>query len=76
MIKVHLSTKTQHSKITKKGSGVRDMKITIKRSQKKIAALVVAIQERTVLSDNLIVERDSLITVPEGICEPKFQNKS
>ena len=60
----------------RKGSGVRDMKITIKAEPKEIAALVVAIQERTVLSDNLIVERDSLITVPEGICEPKFQNKS
>ena len=39
------------------------MKITIKAEPKEIAALVVAIQERTVLSDNLIVERDSLITV-------------
>lgn len=55
---------------------MRDMKITIKAEPKEIAALVVAIQERTVLSNNLIVEKDSLITVPEGICEPKFQNKS
>lgn len=52
------------------------MKLTIEAEPKEIAALVAAIQERTVLSDNLIVERDSLITVPEGICEPKFQNKS
>lgn len=41
------------------------MKLTIEAEPKEIAALVVAIQEQTVLSDNLIVERDSLITVPD-----------
>ncbi|MFR8670880.1 MAG: hypothetical protein ACLVD7_12650 [[Clostridium] leptum] len=37
------------------------MKITIKAEPKEIAALVVAIQERTVLSDNLIVEEIHLL---------------